>query len=187
MQSRRMFIGKVATGLAGTIAASNAMGANERIRIGVIGAGDRGQEILRQALALPNIECAGVADIYTYRLEQTKAIAPGAKTYVDYRRLLDDSSVDAVLIATPQHLHAECFIAALAAGKHVYQEKTMAFNVDQAKRMRAAYHQASGRTVQIGHQWTSLGQFTDAASFLKPELMGKITMIQARMFRNTPY
>src|ERR1700693_4554550 len=187
MQSRRVFIGKVATGLAGTLATSSVLGANERIRIGIIGIGDRGSEILRQAVALPNIECAGAADVYTYRLEQAKAIAPDAKTYLDYRHLLDDKSIDAILIATPQHLHAQCFVDALDAGKHVYQQKTIAFNVDHAKHMRAAYQHATGRTVQIGHQWTSLGQFTDAMSFLKPELMGKITMIQARMYRNTPH
>ena len=66
MQSRRVFIGKVATGLAGTLATSSVLGANERIRIGIIGVGDRGSEILRQALALPNVECVGAADVYTY-------------------------------------------------------------------------------------------------------------------------
>lgn len=191
MQSRRNFIGKVATGLAGAVAANAVPGANDHVRIGIIGPGDRGSEILRQAVSLPGVECVGAADVYTYRLEQVKQIAPNAKTYLDYRHLLDDKSIDAVLIATPQHLHAECFTAALDAGKHVYQEKTMAFNPDHAKRMRAAYQRATasqgGRTVAIGHQWTSLGQFTDAMNFLKPELMGKITMIQARMYRNTPH
>src|SRR5260221_1601263 len=178
MQSRRNFIGKVATGLAGTLAAHGSdgvLGANNRIRIGIIGPGARGSEILRQALACPNTECPGAADVYTRRLEDVKRIAPGAKTYLDYRRLLDDKDIDAVLIATPQHLHAECFIAALDAGKHVYQVKTMAFTVEHAKRMRAAYQRAGKqRVVQIGHQWTSTGQIPDALSFLKPELVGKI-------------
>ena len=79
------------------------------------------------------------ADIYTRRLEEAKQLAPDAKTYLDYRHLLEDKSIDAVLIATPQHLHCEHFTAAMDAGKHVYQEKTMAFTVDHAKRMRAAY------------------------------------------------
>jgi predicted dehydrogenase len=78
-------------------------------------------------------------------------------------------------------------VAALAAGKHVYQEKTMAFTVEHAKKMRAAYRQAGERTVQIGHQWSSTGQIPDAVSFLKPELMGKITAIHAHMYRNTPH
>ena len=105
MQSRRNFIGKVATGLAGTLAASNVLGASERVRLGIIGAGARGTEILREALACPNMECIGAADVYTRRLEDAKKIAPDAKTYLDYRHLLDDKNVDAVLIATPQHLH----------------------------------------------------------------------------------
>ena len=188
MQSRRNFIGKVATGLAGTLAASNVLGANERIRIGIIGPGARGTEILRQALTCTNVECLGAADVYTRRLEDVKRVAPQAKTYLDYRHLLDDKEIDAVLIATPQHLHAECFVAALDAGKHVYQEKTMAFTVEHAKRMRASYqHAGKQRIVQIGHQWTSTGQLTDTLSFLKPELMGKITMIHAHMYRNTPH
>src|SRR5579872_5317015 len=123
MQSRRNFINSVAGGLAGTLAASNVMGANDRIRIGIIGPGARGSEILRQALDCPNVECVGAADVYTRRLEDVKKTAPNAKTYLDYRHLLDDKDVDAVLIATPQHLHAEHFTAAVDAGKHVYQEK----------------------------------------------------------------
>jgi predicted dehydrogenase len=188
MQSRRNFIGRVATGLAGTLAASNVLGANERIRIGIIGPGARGSEILRQVLACPNTECIGAADVYTRRLDKVKEIAPNAKTYSDYRRMLEDKDIDAVLIATPQHLHAECFTATLDAGKHVYQEKTMAFTVDHAKRMRAAVqHAGKQRIVQVGHQWTSTGQLTDAISYLKPELMGKITMIHGQMYRNTPH
>src|ERR1044072_159309 len=138
MQSRRNFIGKVATGIAGTLATSNVLGANDRIRIGIIGPGARGSEILREALHWPNLECVGAAYVYTRRLEEARQIAPAAKTYLDYRHLLDDKSVDAVLIATPQHLHCEHFIASLDAGKHVYQEKTMAFTVAHAKKMRTA-------------------------------------------------
>src|SRR5665811_95223 len=150
MQSRRVFMSRVATGLAGTLAASNVLGANERIRIGIIGPGARGSEILRQALACPNTECIGAADVYTRRLDKVKEIAPNAKTYSDYRRLLEDKEIDAVLIATPQHLHAECFTATLDAGKHVYQEKTMAFTVAHAKKMRAAVQSAGpGRVAQI--------------------------------------
>src|SRR5262245_17178340 len=186
MQSRRNFIGRVATGLAGTLATSNVLGANERIRIGIIGPGARGSEILRDALNCPNVECVGAADVYTRRLEEVKTTAPGAKTYLDYRHLLDDKSIDAVLIATPQHLHAEHFVASLDAGKHVYQEKTMAFTVAHAKKMRAATERAKGHVVQVGHQWTSYGHVPDALSFLKPELMGKVTSIEAHMYRNTP-
>src|SRR6266480_6203096 len=167
MQSRRNFIGKVATGLAGTLAAPpNVFGANDRIRLGIIGAGDRGMQIVREAMACPNTDFVAFADIYTKRLEDAKKVAPDAKTYLDHRYLLEDKSIDAVLIATPQHLHCEHFTASLDAGKHVYQEKTMAFNVDHAKRMRAAYKKAGKRTVQIGHQYCSSGHVPDALEFL---------------------
>ena len=186
MQSRRNFIGKVATGLAGTLA-PNVLGANDRIRLGIIGPGDRGTQIMREAIACPNTEFVGVADIYKRRLEDALKVVPNAKTYYDYRYLLDDKSIDAVLIATPQHLHAEHFAAALDAGKHVYQEKTMAFSVDHAKKMRAAYQRAGKRAVQIGHQYTSSGQVTDAVAFLNTGYVGKVTAIHAHMYRNTPH
>jgi predicted dehydrogenase len=188
MQSRRNFIGNVATGLAGTLAASNVLGANDRNRIGIIGPGARGTEILQQAVACEGVECIGAADVYTRRLEDVKKIAPNAKTYLDHRRMLEDKNIDAILIATPQHLHCQHFVDTLSAGKHVYQEKTMAFTVDHAKRMRAAFQKDGGRhTVQIGHQWTSTGAVADAVAFNTPENMGKITMIHGHMYRNTPH
>jgi predicted dehydrogenase len=188
MSSRRNFISTVATGLAGAVAApASVLGANDRVRLGIIGPGNRGQEIMRDALGIANVEFVGVADVYTRRLEEAKNIAPQAKTYLDYRNLLDDKSIDAVLIATPQHLHAQHFIASLDAGKHVYQEKTMAFSVEQAKQMRAAFRKASGRVVQIGHQGCTSGLMDDAQAFLQQEQMGKITAIHACMYRNTPH
>ncbi|MBM3813628.1 MAG: Gfo/Idh/MocA family oxidoreductase [Acidimicrobiia bacterium] len=186
--SRRLFIGKVATGIAGTLAAPpSVLGANERIRLGIIGPGARGMQLVREAIDCPNTEFAAFADVYTRRLEEAKAVVPNAKTYLDYRYLLEDKSIDAVLIATPQHLHCEHFVATLEAGKHVYQEKTMAFTVDHAKRMRAAYQNAGKRTVQIGHQSNSSGQVTDAARFLASGKVGKVTAIHAHMYRNTPH
>jgi predicted dehydrogenase len=188
MHSRRNFIEGVAAGVAATLARpSRVLGANDRIRLGIIGPGARGKQIMRQAIGCPNTEMVGIADIYTRRLEEARKYAPDAKTYLDYRHLLEDKSIDAVLIATPQHLHCEHFVASLDAGKHVYQEKTMAFTVEHAKRMRAAFQRAGKRTVQIGHQGCSMGQNVDAAEFLKSGNVGKITAIHGHMFRNTPH
>ncbi|MEX2261917.1 MAG: Gfo/Idh/MocA family oxidoreductase [Bryobacteraceae bacterium] len=187
MHSRRNFIGKVASGLAGTLATSNVLGANDRIRLGIIGPGSRGMQLVRDAIACPNTEFVAFADIYTRRLEEAKKTVPNAKTYLDHRYLLEDKDIDAVLIATPQHLHCEHFVASLEAGKHVYQEKTMAFNVDHAKRMRAARRKAPKLAVQIGHQSSSSGQVKDAESFLATGHLGKITAIHAHMYRNTPH
>ncbi len=188
MDSRRKFIGTMATGLATTLASPRGiLGANDRIRAGIIGIGDRGTEIARQALSCQNVDFVAFADIYTRRLENAKQLVPGAATYFDHRRLLDDKSIDAVLIATPQHLHCEHFVNALNAGKHVYQEKTMAFTVDHAKRMRSAYRKAGKRTVQIGHQSCSSGQMPDAQEFLKGNKLGQVTAVHMHMYRNTPH
>lgn len=188
MDSRRKFLGKV-TGIAGAVTtAQTAFSANEKVRLGIIGIGDRGTEIVHQAMSIPGVEMVAFADVYTRRLEAAKRIAPNAATYLDHRRLLDDKSIDAVLIATPQHLHCEHFVNALGAGKHVYQEKTMAFTVDHAKRMRKAFQEDGGKhVVQIGHQSCSSGQVADAQEFLEGGKTGKITAIVANMFRNTPH
>ena len=189
MDSRRKFIGTMASGLATTLAAPKGiLGANDRIRAGIIGIGARGTEITRQAISCPNVDFVAFADVYTRRLQDAKAIVPTAATYLDHRRLLDDKSIDAVLIATPQHLHCEHFVHSIEAGKHVYQEKTMAFTVAHAKRMRAAYRKVEGKqTVQIGHQSCSSGQMPDAIEFLKTGNLGKLTAIHMHMYRNTPH
>jgi predicted dehydrogenase len=190
MDSRRNFVGKVAYGLAGTLAAGPArvLGANERVRIGIIGAGDRGMELVNHIRACSNTEIAGFADVYAKRLETASGTAPGAAIHRDYRSLLDDPAVDAVIIATPQHLHAQQFCDAIAAGKHVYLEKAMALSVAQAKQMRAVYEGDRRRhVVQIGHQACSTGHVTDVRQFLsRPDRLGKITAIAMQMHRNTP-
>lgn len=187
MQTRRNFIGNVATGLAGTFATGRVLSANDRIRLGVIGAGDRGTQLAREVIACPDTEIAAFADIYTRRLEEAVKLSPSARRYADYRQLLDDSSLDAVLIATPQHLHAEPFIDAMDAGKHAYIEKTMAFTVEQAKLMRAAYQKAGNKVVQIGHQTCSLGHLADASNYLASGAVGQVTAIRAHMYRNSPH
>lgn len=184
--TRRGFLATVTTGL--TAAASQrVLGANDRIRLGIIGTGARGSELMTQALECPNVEFVGMADIFTKRLEGAKKIAPAAKTHLDYHHLLEDKSVDAVIIATPQHLHREHFCASLEAGKHVYQEKTMAFSVAHAKAMRNAVRKAPKQVVQIGHQFCSSGHMQDALQFLHDQKLGKITGIHMTMFRNTPH
>jgi predicted dehydrogenase len=184
MQSRRRFVSGI-TGLAGGLAASRVLGANDRIRVGMIGPGFRGMQLLGHLVNMPKVEVAAFADAYTGRLTIAQHEAPAAKTYRDYRPLLEDRSIDVVFICTPQHLHCEHFVAALQAGKHVYQEKTMAFSVEHAKKMRAARRAAPKQVVGIGHQDCSSGHNVDVGRILAQNIMGKITEIHAHMYRNT--
>jgi predicted dehydrogenase len=187
MSNRREFFGQAAGLTMSGLAASRAvMGANNRLRLGLIGAGSRGKEIFGAALRCPDVEAVAVADVYTRRLEEVKAIVPAIRTHRDYRQLLDDKTIDAVLIATPQHQHALSFVAAIQAGKDVYQEKTMAFNPAHARRMRQAF-EGSGRVVQIGVQMNSgegIGRVREMAT---ADRMGAMTAIQAHHYRNAPY
>ncbi len=191
MSTRREFISTVVSGAA-TLAVSGGglarrvLGANDRVRIGLIGAGGRGQEIFKSALKCPNTEAVAVADVYTRRLDEVKKYAPQVKTYQDFRRLLDDKSIDAVLIATPQHVHALNFVPAIQAGKDVYQEKTMAFDPGHAKRMRAALR-GSNRIVQVGIQSLSGPAVERVRKHLTPEQMGTITALHTHHYRNAPY
>src|SRR5438876_8706530 len=118
-------------------------------------------------------EVIEAADAYTRRLDEAKEIAPDIKTYLDFRKLLDDKDVDAVLIATPQHQHVLNFVPAIQAGKDVYQEKTMAFNPAHARRMRKAV-EGSNRIVQ---SVSGLG-FGAVAELLKQDRMVTIAAIQ---------
>ena len=167
---------------------ASALGANERVRVGIIGAGDRGVELANQIRACQNTEVAAFADIYSRRLERAGGLVPTARLEQDYRKLLDDPSLDAVVIATPPHLHAAQFCAALDAGKHVYQEKVLAIGLPHANRMRDAYLLDNGRhAVQIGHQACSSGHASDAARFLaSPDHLGTISGLAMRHYRNTP-
>ena len=191
METRRAFVTKAVSGAAAVAASSilpssRVLGANDRVRLALIGAGGRGQEIFKVAMRCTNTEAVAVADVYTRRLEEVKKFAPQIRPYQDFRRLLDDKEIDAVLIATPQHQHALSFVPAIQAGKDVYQEKTMAFNPDHARRMQRAF-QGSGRIVQVGIQSVSGPAVEKVRGFLTPERMGTITQIHTHHYRNAPY
>src|SRR6266481_3453335 len=91
---------------------SRVLGANDRVRVGMIGVGGRGQELLKQVLEVPNAQLVAIADVYTRRREEAKQMAPGIQTLDDYRRLLDMRDIDAVIVASPLHIHARHFLDA---------------------------------------------------------------------------
>jgi predicted dehydrogenase len=183
---RREFLAMTAGAVAAAAIPSRVLGANDRVRIGLIGAGDRGQQVLKDALAQPVLECVAVADVYTLRHEQVKALVPAVAAYDDPRRLLDRKDIDAVIIALPLHLHAKYFLDSLAAGKDVYCEKTMTWDIPEAVACRDAA-QKSQQVVQIGLQHESSGELADARKWYADGMLGKVTMVESWMSRNTPH
>ena len=186
MSNRREFFSSVAGGAAALAVSGRILGANDRIRFGIIGAGARQMEDFRAALACPNVEAVAAADVYSARFAPFQKLAPNLKTYGDFRKLLDDKSIDAVLIATPQHLHALHFVPSIQAGKDVYQEKTMAFDPEHARRMRDAF-KVSGRVVQIGMQMNSGAGLPKVRELATGDRMGTLTALQAYHFRNASH
>jgi predicted dehydrogenase len=185
--NRRNFLSNAGIGAIAMAAmpSMRALGANDRIRIGLIGAGDRGMQDLDEALKQPNIECVAVADTYSRRRDLAKSKVPGIETYDDPMRLLERKDIDAVINATPMHLHAKYFVAALHAGKDLYSEKTMTWNIPQTVECQKAA-KASKQVIQIGVQHESSGGLADAREWLKKGYPGKVTMVESWISRNTP-
>ncbi len=162
------------------------LGANDRVRLGIIGPGDRGQQLMREFQQAPNAEWIAAADVYTRRHEEVKKYGTAIKAFKDHRSLLDQKDVDAVIIATPLHCHARHFLDTLAAGKDMFCEKTLTWSVDEADACLAAVKKNPKRVIGVGQQHNSAGYFQDARKWVKDGLVGKVTSVESWMSRNTP-
>jgi predicted dehydrogenase len=153
-------------------------GANERIRCATIGTGGRGTYLTKQFVA-QGVEVAAVCDVYEPHLQEgLKEASPGAKSYEDYRRLLEDKSIDAVIIATPDHRHAQIFIDAVQAGKDVYVEKPLAHSVDEGFSMLEALRRTKC-IAQIGTQRRSYPLYQDAKRIMDSGATGPVRLVNA--------
>ncbi len=154
--TRRMFF-TAATGLAlGTrMAAATAQGANDRIRIAIIGTGGRARGLMNDLKKLPGQEQVALCDVYEPRLLQAAEIAgTGVTKVADYRRILDDRSIDAFVIGLPDHWHKTMTLDAVSAGKDVYVEKPVSHSIPKGAEMVKAI-EASKQVVQTGTQQRS--------------------------------
>lgn len=187
--SRRAFV-KTSALATGALACASltpvgAVGANDRIRIGVIGVGGMGTGHVHGLVgksAAENIQVVAVSDVYQRRISRAKGICQG-EGYADYRRLLDRKDIDAVLIATPDHWHAKISIDAMAAGKHVYCEKPMTHTVAQAIEVRNALKRY-GKVFQVGPNATANDSYWKARIAIAAGRIGKVTWAHASYNRN---
>ena len=186
--TRRNFIKQSALGTAAMLVypPASVLGANDRVRVAMIGVGGRGEELLKQVLRVPNAQLVAIADVYSHRRDEAKRMASGIQTVDDHRRLLDMKDIDGVIVASPLHIHARHFQDALAAGKDLYSEKTMTWSIAEAEQCLAAAKK-SDRIVQIGLQHESSGSLADTRKWIKDGLAGKITQVESWMSRNTPH
>ncbi|HYC72185.1 MAG TPA: Gfo/Idh/MocA family oxidoreductase [Opitutaceae bacterium] len=158
----------------------------DTIKVGVIGCGEQGRVLLNAALKIPDLRFEAVCDIWpynrTYGERLLKKFGHPARPFEDYREMLSAvPDLDAVVVATPDFMHAEHTIAALRAGKHVYCEKLMSNTVEGARSMVLAARE-TGKLLQIGHQRRSNPRYLHAKQKVVDEgkLLGRITNLNGQ-------
>ena len=181
---RRSFLTTGAAGLVGAKtllgarpASARILGANDRVRIGVIGTGRQGRSDLRGHALLPDVEIATVCDVYAPNMAQAAQMAAGAKQEADFRKVLDDKSLDAVIIGTPDHWHALMTVMACQAGKDVYVEKPSSVAIAEGRKMVDAARKY-GRMVQVGTQQRSATHFQEAAKMVRDGRVGTVSLVR---------
>ena len=189
---RRQFVINSGLATAGivtsTFATANIMGvnkANNSIKIGVIGTGSRGQGLIPNINGIDRFDVVACADILPFRLEEglSKVEGKQVKGYEDYRKLLDDKNIDAVLIATPFSTHAGIAKDAIDAGKHVYCEKTMAKGYDGIKDLVEVTGK-SKKIFQTGHQYHSSRLYSHVVDLIKKGELGQVQAFECQWNRN---
>lgn len=190
--SRRGFLETTSLSVAGLMLGSSTRsalgavkGANERIHVGVIGPGAQGASLIRQLATMENVKITTVCDIFEPNLKRGVQLAGGEpKPLTDYRKVLENKEVDAVVIATPLHLHAEMAQAALDAGKHIYLEKSLAHSVAQCDQLVRAAKARPSLVVQIGFQRHYNPVVQKAIDMARNGALGTITHIRCTWHRN---
>jgi predicted dehydrogenase len=186
--SRRRFLQASALAAAarpGAFAQSPAGSANDRIQIGLIGAGIMGQGDATMALQIPGNALVAVADLYDGRLTHAKELwGNQVATTRDYREVLGRPDIDAVIIATPDHWHSRIALDALAAGKHVYCEKPMVQKIEQGQAVVEAARR-SGKVFQVGSQYVSSVIYHKTREMIQAGAIGELNMVEAWLDRNT--
>lgn len=157
---------------------SRVLGANDRIGLGLIGAGGRGRSVLGKFLLNPEVELRAVCDVYGARINEALAKAPQAKSFYQHEKLLEMKEVDAVLVGSPDHWHKGHAVDAMNAGKDVYVEKPLCRTLDEAPPMVHAARR-NNRICQVGVQQRSGPVYIEALEqFVKSGQIGKVTWVE---------
>jgi len=182
--NRRAFTRTAAAGVATALSAGRVLGAGDRVRLGFIGLGNRGDQVLDAFRAHSDCEVVAICDLYQPYLDFAAAKIGGSpQQFKDYRGLLDRKDLDAVVISTPDHWHALQTIHACQAGKDVYVEKPLSLCVEEGRRMVAAARKYD-RVTQVGLQRRSSEFVRTAAELVRQGAIGKVTVARAFHIQN---
>src|SRR5579872_1609931 len=179
--TRRSFL--IASGLT-ALASTRVFGANDRLRLGVIGAGERVKGLLHAADNAGAYEIVAVSDVYGPYRDAIKERSNGlATTHLDYREVLDNKEVDAVIIASPDHWHVTMAADALKAGKDVYLEKPVTHTMEEGETLSKAVR--SGKQIlQCGMQQRSWTHFRDAVDLIQAGSLGRVVQVRTYWWQN---
>ena len=175
-------------GAATVAAALRVWGANDRIRLGIIGSGQRGQYLMTKANDAGNIEWVAISDIYDARRDQAEQVAKSrVDKYANYHQLLDRKDIDGVIVATFDHMHSRVAIDACKAGKDVYVEKPMTSLPEQGPPLVRAVREYN-RVLQVGMQQRSGAHFAEAKQkYFDTGVIGKVNMVRTYWNANGGY
>jgi predicted dehydrogenase len=179
--SRRSFL--IGSGLT-ALASTRILGANDTLRIGVIGAGGRMGGLLKAADQVgQQYQIVAVSDVYAPRRDAVKARSNGvATTHADYREVLQQQ-LDAVIIASPDHWHVRMAVDALAAGKDVYLEKPVTHTIEEGATLQNAVR-SSKQILQCGMQQRSWSHFRDAVDLIQGGSLGRVPQVRTYWWQN---
>jgi predicted dehydrogenase len=173
-----------AAGVATALSADRVFGANDRVRVGFIGLGNRGDQVLSAFLEHQDAEVAAICDLYQPYLDfASKKIGTTPQQFRDYRKLLERNDLDAVVVVTPDHWHALQTVDACQAGKDVYCEKPLSLCVAEGRAMVNAARRHK-RIVQCGIQRLSSKMAAEAAEMVRSGGIGKVTVVRAFHVQN---
>jgi predicted dehydrogenase len=158
-----------------------------KTRVAVIGLGAWGREILNTLAVLDGADVAGICDTYGASVRRSAAAAPKATQTEDYKTLLDNKDINAVIVATPTHQHKDIVLAALKAGKHVYCEAPLASTIEDAKAIALAARDAKKQVFQTGLQLRSDPQRHFLLPFIRSGALGKSVMARAQWHKKTSW
>jgi predicted dehydrogenase len=155
------------------------------VRLGFIGVGIRGTLLTEAAAGISGVQIVAVADCYKGHLDRAQEfLSPVPSVTGDYHEILSRTDIDAVVIATPDHWHLKMTQEALAAGKHVYVEKPMTHSWEEGEAFIEAVRR-SGKVLQVGSQYMSMGCAGQAAELIKSGRLGQITLVDGKIHRNS--
>jgi predicted dehydrogenase len=175
--------GAAATVLGG-LAPARVLGANDKIRVGAMGTGERCQYLMTLFKDNPSVELVAICDVYGPRRDEALKIAgPDAKSYLDYHELLDRKDIDAVIIGSPDHWHKQMLIDAVHAGKDAYLEKPIMHSIEEGVEMVRAVEE-SKRIVQTGTQQRSWPHWIMGKQIVDSGKLGIITFIHTYWYQD---